>query len=225
MYRITSRRNTRRRSRFWLLFSLFFLIVAIAAGIYFILSLHQKPVIKQAKAVITKVSYQGKLRHYNEGDFTIDIPVEWEKLPRPPYTYQSFSWHNIDKANGQEIEIYEDTIPANFAVNKALIVSGSTDHIELVGAASENCQKYTKNLTTGQDELGVPAKWQNVDFNCNRNTSSRDTIGTSSTDGINTVNLTSHNGTQHKFFFTYTDNQIAPDYAVFYNALSSFGMN
>ena len=226
MYRITSQRKFRqRRSRFWLGFTMVFLALAVIGLVFFLRSLHQTSVITASKAVTTKVSYQGKTKHYNEGDFTIDIPAEWTAAPRPPYTYQSFTWRNTDKANAIEIEIYEDTIPANFAVNRALIVHGETTHLELTGQASDNCVKYTKDLTSNQAELGVPAKWQNVDFFCNRNTSTRDIIGTSSSDGINTVLLRSSGGAPHKFFFTYTDNQINPDYTVFYNALATFSMN
>lgn len=226
MYQVASRKQSRRRrSRLWLCFALLFLIVAAVAGYYTWKSLQQKPVVSQSKAVITKISYQGKTKHYTEDNFSIDIPIEWQADPRPVNTYQSFTWHNISKANSEAIEVYEDTIPTNFSVNRALVVNGALDHLELTGQASENCVNFTKDLVTGQSELGVRAKWQNVDFLCNRITTSRDVIGTSSTDGINTVILRGTNGVKHRFFFTYTDNQLSPDYTVFYNALASFGMN
>jgi hypothetical protein len=228
MYQITSsRRKTRqRRSRFWLFFFLFFLAVGLIALVVFILSLHQKPVITQSKAVTTKVSYVGKTKIYNEGDFNIAIPVSWQLLPRPPYTYQSFTWHDSTKGSSQEIEVYEDTIPTNFAVNRALIIKGETDHVELDGIASDNCVTFTKDIGGGQGGAGVRGKWRGVDFLCNRTTTTRDVIGTSSASGgVNTVALKTTNGTPHSFFFTYTDTQLSPDYAVFYNALTSFGMN
>ena len=226
MYRIASRKqHRRRRSLFGLGFTLLFFIIASVAGYEIWKSLQTKPVVSQSKAVITKISYQGKIKHYSEDNFSIDIPLEWQADPRPPYTYQSFTWHNVSKANSESIEIYEDTIPTNFSVNRALVVNGSTDHLELTGQASENCVNFTKDIVTGQSELGVRAKWQNVDFLCNRITTSRDVIGTSSTDGINTVVLKTTSGMKHSFFFTYTDNQLSPDYTVFYNALASFGMN
>lgn len=226
MYRITSRRKTRqRRSRFWLIFTLLFLAVAGVAGVLLLKSLHHKPVITQSKAVTTKISYVGKTKHYVEDNFAIDIPIEWQLEPRPPYTYQSFTWHDSSKGSSQEIEIYEDTIPANFAVNRALIVTGASDHVELTGRASDNCVTFTKDLNSAQGNSGVKAKWLNVDFLCNRTTTTRDILGTSSTDGINTVSLKTHAGAAHTFFFTYTDTQLSPDYTIFYNALTSFGMN
>ena len=226
MYHITNSRKTRqRRSRFWLFFTLFFLVVGLVALAIFLLSLRQKPVIKQSKAVITKVSYAGKTKHYTEDNFSIDIPDTWQALPRPPYTYQSFTWHDSSKGSSQEIEIYEDTIPTNFAVNRALIISNETDHVELDGLASDNCITFTHDTDTGHGQFGVYAKWRGVDFLCNRATTNRDTIGTSSKDGINTVTLKTTNGTKHSFFFTYTDTQINPDYSVFYTALTSFGMD
>ena len=226
MYRITNRRaQRRRRSRFWLFFTLFFLLVAVGVIILFVLSLRPKTVVTQSKPVTTKLSYVGKTKHYVEDNFSIDIPVEWEMLPRPPYTYQSFTWHTVTKADNQSIVIYEDTIPANMAVNRALIISGASDHVEISGAASDNCVKFTKDQGATNGNLGVPAKWLSVDFLCNRNTISRDVIGTSSVDGVNTVNLKTNSGAKHSFFFTYTTNQINPDYTVFYNAITSFGMN
>lgn len=226
MYRIANRHKTRRRrSRFWLGFTLFFLAIVAFGLVQFLQSLHQTTVVSASKAVITKVSYQGKVKHYNEGNFSIDIPSDWQPAPRPPYTYQSYTWRTTDKADAIQIEIFEDTIPTNFAVNRALIIDGAGNHLELTGQASDNCVKFTNDTSGGQAGLGVKAKWQNIDFLCDRTTTTRDTIGTSSADGINTVVLKGSDGTSHKYFFTYTDNQLSPDYTVFYNALSSFSMN
>lgn len=226
MYRIANRHKTRRRrSGFWLGFTLLFLAVTVFGLVQFLKSLHQTTAVSSSKAVITKISYQGKVKHYNEGNFNIDIPAEWQLQPRPPQTYQSYTWHGTDKANSTEIEVYEDTIPTTFAVNRALIISGEGNHIELTGQASDNCAQFTKDSGGGQAELGIKARWQNVDFLCDRNTPTRDVVGTSSTDGINTVVLKSTDGMVHKYFFTYTDNQLSADYTIFYNALSTFSMN
>jgi hypothetical protein len=226
MYRITnSRQSRRRRNRLWLVFSFVFLAIAVGAGFMFVSSLKPAATITQSKAVTTKISYVGKTKHYVEDNFNIDIPSNWQLAARPPYTYNSFTWFNTDKSNTQEIEVYEDTIPTGFAVNKALIIKGVSDHIELIGQASDNCVTFTKDITSGDGNLGVKAKWLNVDFLCNRTTPTRDIIGTSSSDGINTVILKTTSGANHRFFFTYTDHQNSPDYTAFYNAMASFGMN
>lgn len=225
MYRVTSQTKIRRhRTRLWLVvLALLFLVIGALVYI-FLMHLQTKPVITQAKAKITKVSYQGKLKHYNEADFTIDLPVEWEPVPRPPFTYNSFSWKTVDKADSVQLDVYEDTIPTNFAVNQALIVSGQGNHVELVGTVSDNCVTFTDAATGTGSNAGVSAKWQGVYFLCNRLTTDRHVAGTSSTDGINTVKLTSSNGTPHTFFFKFTDNRYSPDYTIFYNALTSFNL-
>ena len=226
MYRIANRHaSRRRRARIGASLVVVLVIVATLGIIHFLRSLHTTTVVSNSKPVVTQVSYQGKVKHYNEGDFNIDIPAEWIAEPRPPYTYQSYTWHSSDKGDAIDIEIYEDTIPTNFAVNRALIVSGEGDHLGLTGQASDNCEKFTAPTSSAQSGFGVPAKWQNVDFLCNRVTTTRDVIGTSSTDGVNTVVLKSPTGVTHKFFFTYSDNQLSPDYSAFYNALATFSMN
>jgi cytochrome c-type biogenesis protein CcmE len=228
MYRISNRRQLQRRnrSRFWLAFALVFVAVAIFGLTQFLKSLHQAPVVTQSKAVVTKVSYKGKTKHYLQPDFSIDIPIEWKLQPREPNTYQVFTWDVVDRADNISIAVYEDTIPTNFAVNKALVINGQTNHIELTGQVSDNCIKYTidGNTQVVNGLQGVRAKWQNVDFLCNRATTTRDVTGTSSTDGINTVILKKADGSSHKFFFTYSANQIDPNYTIFYNALSTFSM-
>ncbi|MEO7364192.1 MAG: hypothetical protein ABIV43_01645 [Candidatus Saccharimonadales bacterium] len=226
MYRITkSRHQRRRRSLLWLLFAMLFLVIAALCGWLFLRSLHQEPVITQSKAVVTKVSYEGKTKHYTKPNFTIDIPVDWHEQPRANSTYQTYTWDTVEKNNNISLTIYEDTIPTNLAVNKALIVSGSGTHLELTGQASDNCTKYTtSNAPAVAGQFGVYAKWQNVDFICDRGTPTRDVIGTSSRDGINTVILTTSAGTQHKYFFNFTSNQLETDYTVFYHALATFGM-
>jgi hypothetical protein len=126
--------------------------------------------------------------------------------------------------DGQVIEIYENVIPVNFAVNRELDVTGAVSHITLDGVASDNCITYTRNGPTAISQVGVSAKWQGISFLCDEYNTEQDVIGTSSTDGVNTVILQTSHGVSHKFFFTYTDYNVSPDYSVFYNALNSFAM-
>ena len=183
--------------------------------------------IHQSAAKTTKISFTSKTKHYDEGDFGIDLPATWQPLSRPPHTYNSFTWQSPDRvSDGQQIEIYEDTIPVKFASNRALIVSGEGDHLSLESGVSDNCSQYTVQTHTTPNTVGVLAKWNNVFFLCDQGNTQRDVVGTSSTDGINTVILQSQrNGKKHKFFFTYTDYSQSADYTVFTDAITSLKMN
>ena len=200
-------------------------VVVIAISTYIYLSFRPKTDLKQATAITTKVNYSGNsTRHYDEPDFTIDLPSSWQLIPRPAGPYKSFTWQRSDHGtNGEEITVYQDTIPQNFAVNRVLIVEPDVSKLTLKGSASDNCSTYTKNMAQTNNQFGAPAKWQGVDFLCDQSNQERDVIGTSSTDGVNTVILQSpHNGLKHKFLFSYTNHSINPDYTVFYTALGSF---
>lgn len=228
MYRVAHReKGKRRRVIVWVIIIIIILLLLCFLGFWIRQKLQPKATIKQAAAITTKVSYASQTTHYDEPDFGIDLPAAWSAVPRPPHTFQSFTWQNSDKGtDGEQIEIYEDTIPLNFASNRALIVTGEVDHVNLIGAASDNCSTFTKPAVAGHGATGVPAKWQNVDFICDQNNQARDVIGTSSSDGVNTVILRNQStGASHKFFFTYTNHASNPDYTLFYNAIQSLHMN
>jgi hypothetical protein len=227
MYKVdTRKKSARRRAVFWLVIILLCLAI-IGIGVNKVrLALKPQTAIQQSTAKQTKVSYDSQLQHYTEPDFTIDIPKSWAAVPRPVGPYASYTWQISDSgAAGQTITVYEDTIPTHFAVNRVLIVSGETDHLTINGNVSDNCAQYTNGALATADQIGAPAKWQGVDFLCDKANTERDVIGTSSLDGINTVIMKNQStGQNHKFFFTYTDTKINPDYSVFLNALSSLKM-
>jgi hypothetical protein len=179
--------------------------------------------LQQAKAVTRTVNYDAKTKHYDEADFGIDLPVSFQPIPRPPGPYQSYSWLTSNKgSDAAQIDVYEDTIPTNLALNRVQIVEAEGDHLRLDGAVSDNCSKFTKGLTRAPGQSGVPAKWLDVNFLCDQSNQARDVIGTSSTDGINIINLRGPTGAVHKFFFVYTNQDITPDYTTFLNVLQSF---
>ena len=225
-YKLNTREKSRRRRIiFWCIVLLLVLALLFASFIIIRDKLRPKVVIKQSTAISSKVVYADKTKHYDEPDFGIDLPTSWHPVPRPVGPYQSYTWQSSDVGtDGQQIELYEDTIPTQFAVNRILIIDGEVDHVTLNGTASDNCSKFTKGAATIQE--GAPAKWQGIDFICDQSNTERDVIGTSSTDGVNTVILLNQStGIKHKFFFTYTDYSLNPDYTIFYNALNSFLMN
>jgi hypothetical protein len=220
------RKSKQRRIAFW---SFVGLVLLILGGVMFIKiqdALRPKTTISTTRSVVTKVTYKTQNRHYDEGDFAIDLPVEWQPVARPVGPYQSYTWQTAKHdSDGQIIVVYEDAMPVNFSVNRVLIVHGESDHISVEGSVSDNCSTYTRGVSAAPGQIGAPAKWQGVSFLCDQTNQSRDVIGTSSLDGVNTVFVRSpHDGVNHKFLFTYTDYAINPDYTVFNNVLSSFKM-
>jgi hypothetical protein len=229
LYRIGEREAQPKRHRKlrWLITIIIILLLLFWGFTVARNHLKPKTVIKQAKATITQVTDpSAKTKQYDEPDFTVDLPASWSMLPRPPNTFQSFSWSNDSTdGNEEEFEIFEDTIPANFAVNQVQIVSGETDHLELEGALSDNCVNFTRDEAVTNGEYGVLAKWQGVDFICDRSNQERDLIGTSSSDGLNIVKLTdTSTATVHQFLFTFTNNSITPDPTTFNTILTSLKM-
>lgn len=222
--RIKKRRKWPKRL-FWLIFTVA-LIGGVAYGVMYIREqLKPNTVIKQSSAVETKVTFEETKTKYDQPNFTIEIPKEWKLMPRPASSYTTYTWQTSDNSSGgQIITVYEDKIPVNFAVNKVQIVRGEGDHIAQEGGASDNCSKYTKGANPS-NQVGAPAKWQDIDFLCDQGNKQRDVIGTSSKDGINTVILTGPTAGTHKYFITYSNFSVAnPDYTPYTNAISSFRM-
>lgn len=227
MYRAGKPEKRRRYRKLRWFIALLILIGVSYAGYLVVLDmLKPHTVIKKAKATQTTISYDSKTKHYEEPDFVIDIPITWMPVARPAGPYQTFTWQSTEAGNsGEIIQIFEDTIPENFAVNKALVVSGEGDHANVNGVVSDNCTTYTTQKTAKPGQRGIPAKWQGIDFLCDHDDTTRDVIGTGSVDGLNLVLLKSpRDGTGHKFLFTYTSHSLNPDYTLFYSAIQSLKM-
>lgn len=219
------KQGRRRKRAVWLM--IFALLLIGGITLYNIVNkeLQPKTVIKQAAPRTSKAVFETKTKHYEEADFSLDLPNDWVTVPRPTATpYQSYTWRSSDRVtDSEEITIYEDTIPVNFAVNRVLIVSGQQDHLQLEGSVSDNCSTFTQGLSPAAGQVGVPAKWQNISFLCDQFNKQREVVGTSSSDGVNTVLLkTESTGKTHKFFFSYTTHDGNPDYSAFLSALQSF---
>jgi hypothetical protein len=106
------------------------------------------------------------------------------------------------------------------ALNKALVVDASGTGV-VHESVSENCATYTEASKTDPRTGFAPAKWQGIDFFCDMANNSRAVVGTVSKDGFNYFNVTGANGGQHKVFIVFTDNNITPNYSVFYDVLTS----
>lgn len=217
----------KHRKKVWLIIILIILALFIWAFIFIRDHLKQKTIVHQSKGIVTKVVDDDKTKTYTEPDFTIDLPTSWQETARPPGPYQSYNWSTSSGGtDGEQLVVYEDSIPANIAVNRVLIVNAEGDHIATDGVASDNCFQYTISGAARLGEFGAPAKWQGVSFICDVSNQARDVIGTSSMDGVNQINMKSQSSaTVHKFFFTLdNENYANPNYTTFYNAIQSFRM-
>ena len=99
-------REKRKRGRLilWLIIILLILWVLFFGVLWLRNQLRPKLSIKQATPITTKVTYDSKLKHYDEPDFGIDLPATWQTVARPPHTYQSFTWQSSDRVtDGQQI--------------------------------------------------------------------------------------------------------------------------
>lgn len=221
-------RYGRRRSRRVLFISLGLCVILALGGFvgWRYLQSHLKPHTELAsgKATTTRIDYKVTTKKYNEPNFVISLPATWKQMTLPASSYRMYAWQLLDKGTSQQLTIYEDTIPAKLAVNRVLMVEGQNSTVSLLGQASDNCANFADGTTGTANGIGVKARWQGIDFWCDRSNIQRDVIGTSSAEGINTVSLTTSLGQAHRYFFTFTNTQLNPDYTVFYNALQSFHM-
>ena len=219
MYRVGKREKNKRRQRF--LFALSVTIVGIVIGLK---KLDGKTTITQSTAVVKSVDVDGDPVHtYDEGIFTIQIPDDWQPAVGEKTPYLIYSWQSSGAASDtQLIQVYQDNVPQNLAVNRVLAVTANGNQVTTLGTVSDNCADFTKSSSPIATTAGTLAKWQGINFLCDLNNYERDVVGTISQDGINRVDLTGAISGTHAFFFTYTDHDINPDYSVFYNVISSF---
>lgn len=225
MYRIGERRKDRRKQAVKAVLITFGVLI-LTVGAYAILRQFLQPdaMITQSAAITRVVNYDNQTKKYDEPNFTIELPSSWSVINRPKGQYTSYAWQSSNRVtDGQIIEIYEDTIPVNYAVNKVLVVTSNGDRVSHDGSVSDNCLSFTKNDKTVVYQVGTAARWKGVSFWCDQNNTQRDVVGTSSSDGVNVVILRNESsGNTHKYFFTYTNHAISPDYSPFYSAIESF---
>lgn len=223
MYRAGARpKNKKRRRRIWLIVILLLILISWFSYGAIKKAATPKSEIKQAQATYKKIDYSKKTQTFSNEYFEIELPATWRSINQSSGSYKTFSYQSNNGSDGQIMQIFIDTIPVNFAVNRALIVKSQGEKVSVESPISDNCTAYTKNAAN-VGQYGAAARWQGVDFLCDMANTLRNVIGTSSVDGVNTVNLSSPStGRQYKVFFTDTANGINPDYNTFVSAVNSF---
>ncbi len=199
-------------------------ILLVVAGVWAESYFRANTTISPPPAPITSIvtSNQGPAKQFDQGIFTLSLPADWvykgqqrQTAPYAPYLYEN------TKTNPgvEQLEIYVDTIPTTLGVNRVLPVQVEGARI-VPTTVSDNCADFTGNKVPGS--TSTPAKWDGFNFLCDLGNYERDVVGTSSSDGINTVKLTGQATGTHQLFFTFTDNGSTPNFNIFTDALSSF---
>ena len=223
-YLINVKKKSNRRRNIILFIVILIVIILVLVGVYIVKKyIHPNTKISGSKGQTTAYNgaAAGQLKTYSANDFSFQMNSGWTEMSIKNSAYNIYQWQTGEGAKFQTIQIFEDTIPANFAVNHVLIVQANMNHLTAVGAPSDNCANFTNGHITST-QVGYPAKWQNISFNCDLNNTVRDTVGTSSLTAVNSVTMVSPTNAHHSFFFLYTDYAVQGNYGDFQQLINSF---
>ena len=164
----------------------------------------------------------------DEPFFRLELPGDWvlekkDERPRKVYYFKSIKSGLGDGT--RTLVMYVDGETSSYAVNRIVPVSAQNNRL-VVGQTSNNCSEFTgPGTSSAQAAQSLPdtiARWQNISFLCDLSHMNRNTIGTSSSEGINKLSVTGPSGTTHAYFMLYTDHNDKPDYTIFEKILASF---
>ena len=229
-YRYGHRPGRRRRTRIIIIFVVTFLIVGIIGGLVFLdLRKNQsKEVAGESHTVVQALDDNTNRLSINQPTYTMELPSDWKQIDHQDTRYEhSTTWQaSKTREDNRYLKVYIDIIPAKQSVNRLVPLSlNATKDGLSIGDVSPACHTFTQgssqNAGTAQSLLDAPAKYQNIDFICDRARITDNEVGTGSTEGVNTITVKGPSGT-HKYFFLFTDHNIQPNYSIFYDALKSF---
>lgn len=173
--------------------------------------------------VNTVIAASSPTKPFKEGVFTINLPKDWIYVGRTQNIYHAYIFENTASDKGvRQLDIYVDNIPTGLGVNQVLPVTSEGAKMD-VTTVSGNCAQFTGDKLPGSP--ATPAKWAGLNFLCDLGNYTRNVVGTSSSNSIDSVTLTGATTGTHKLFFTYTDNSADPNYQILYDALQSFQLN
>jgi hypothetical protein len=203
------------------------LLVLVAIYFKFIAPASKTDITTNNKPLISTVKVGPQNTEITEKDFTMSLPGKWVLAQQNwDARYRAWQWQLKDAkiAAGRWVRVYEDTIPGDYAYNYLLPVSANGFSLT-IGSISGACSDFTTTAQTHENSSGTIAavsKWQGVSFYCDYGRQTLQTVGTSSTEAINTVTLQNASGVKHKFFFLYQDNNINPDLGLLSTILATF---
>ncbi len=178
-----------------------------------------------AAVVSTVKDNKTAVKHITDPLFKFDLPDDWEPVQLADQPTGSRSWHNTKLNKGVRIiTLFMDSVPANYAINRAVAIQPETNRMTVSGDVSDNCINFTGSDKTAQASATgkAPAKWQGVDFICDTGNYVRNVVGTGSAGSINATKLVGSTAGAHSVFFTYTDNSSSPNFSIFTDMLQTF---
>jgi hypothetical protein len=214
--RSTSRRRRQLVRTLWLLA----VIAVVAGGLWLQGAMKPDTVIGDAKPTTTHIGLL-PTQNFQLRTFQINLPEDWKQVT-PAVEHATYSWRGATaENNARALDIYVDATPSNFAVNRVVSLVANGAGVQAIGSISNNCSTFTLAGATDPQTGIAPSKWNGIDFLCDMANYIRNVVGTSSAEGINTVNVAGPSGT-HKYFFVYTDHSGEPNFDTFTQALQSF---
>jgi hypothetical protein len=158
--------------------------------------------------------------------FKISLPKTWEEKGRQnPFSYEVFYLYQNNQSNydNRWLRVYVDVFPKDLPLNRLLPVTVVNGKLS-PGVLSDECTAFTDAPVVGangQKAAFAPAKWQGVSFTCNF-ASAQNLTGTASAEEGYGISMTGSKSGTHKYFFTYSDFNVRPDYQFLSEALKSF---
>lgn len=229
MYKLGYRIHQRHHWRRAFIASIFVILIAIGLSAWYIHTHSGSVILNASHPLTTNVQPAAPAtKTFSEPIFSIDLPTSWQLINYQTSPSTVYTWQNTTKfQDGRVLNLYVDTTPTTYAIDKLLPVTLNGDHLT-VGALSDNCINFSGSSSTStkhpQSLPNVTAKWAGINFICDLSNYSVNAIGTGSTAGVNKVVLTGKTTGQHAFFFVYIDHTSEPDYSAFLNALTSFSV-
>ena len=157
---------------------------------------------------------------FDEQLFKITTPGDWELYQRSTnptiYYFRSTAKH-IDQ---RTLVIYIDAQTETYAVNRVFPVTPHGKKF-ITGDLSDVCSNFVGSADDSRRNQNIKAWWQKVPFVCDMGNTNRNSIGTSSKEGVNTVTLTGPETGKHAYFLIYTDHNSKPDFNLANRIISS----
>lgn len=178
--------------------------------------------ISKSAGTVRKVTLpKTKTQTVDGGTFTLGLPTDWQRGPEIEGNYQVYRWQKITSQVGQIIDVYVDTIPPNFGLNRVITVRSEGDRILASTGVSDNCAEFTKDISPSE-RLAAKARWEGADFFCDLANPERNVVGITTKQQLNAVSLQGASSGSHRYFIVYTENSMSPNYDPFLTALQTF---
>jgi hypothetical protein len=222
-------RKQRKRSAGWLWFWLTLLLIFVGIAGFIAWDVLRTRSEQQSGDVLVSQFEVDRpaVQTIQQDTYSFELPADWVEVKRFNNKYDAgITWQaTAAKQDNRYLTIYLNKLPTKLPVNRMLPVESIGRSLRH-GPISDNCAKYTPggkvDANAASKARPVIAKWDEVEFICDLPKVFDNVVGTSSSEGINSVSITGPEKGTHKYFFLYTDHNIHPNYEIFLNVIESF---